>query len=345
MASRLSQIEQARLEETLRAVTPPVRDAFLRVILEHANNIDLNALITALERRDVTAAIGIVQFREGQFFPLTEALRAGFMAGANAVSAPAAIRGSFGFDGRHPEAERLVRELGARLVTAITDDARDATRQVILTGLEANRGNRAVALEIVGRRDAGGVRRGGIIGLTAPMTDNVMEARAVLSDPARLAEYFRPDGSPRWRLSDRRFDALVRRAIAGKVRLTPADVDKIVDAHKSKALRFRGDLVAKNESRSAVAQGQYEAYRQMGDNPNIDRIEVTWSHGLSADPRMSHVRMSGQKVRLGQRFELEADGETPGASMLYPHDPAGGAAHNLNCRCVAIMRAVPRIRR
>jgi hypothetical protein len=171
----------------------------------------------------------------------------------------------------------------------------------------------------------------------------VMNARAILSDPDRLAEYFNADGSPRYKLSDRRFDGLVRKAIAGKVRLTQGDIDRIVAAHKSKALKFRGDLIGKAESRSAIAQGQYEAYQQMADDPRIERVELTWSHGLSVDPRVSHQLMNGVKVRLGQRFDVPPDGTLPGVQMLYPHDPTAPAEHTLNCRCIAIYRAIPAI--
>jgi hypothetical protein len=266
------------------------------------------------------------------------------MAGGALAELPRAVQGVFAFNGRHPRAEQIVRDLGATLIQGIQEDTLEATRGVITQGMEGNRGFRSIALDIVGRRGANGQREGGILGLTVQQTEAVMNARAILSNPDRLAEYFNADGSPRYKLSDRRFDGLVRKAIAGKVKLTQGDIDRIVNAHKSKALKYRGDLIGKNESRSAIAQGQYEAYEQMADDPRIERVELTWSHGLSREPRVSHQLMNGVKVRLGQRFDIPPDGTLPGVQMLYPHDPAGGAAHTLNCRCVAIYRAVPAIR-
>ena len=342
--ARLTRKQVKLIADLAAEFSPRIRDAFLAAIQAHANSININALIGRLEAGDPLGAVQLLEMPDGLLFPLQEELRAAMMAGGATADLPRVVQGIFAFNGRHQRAEQIVRELGAILIQGIQEDTLEASRRVISAGLETNTGFRSVALEIVGRRDATGQRVGAILGLTSQQTDAVMNARAILSNSDRLGEYFNPDGSPRYKLSDRRFDAMVRRAIAGKEKLTAGDIDRIVNAHKSKALKFRGDLIAKNESRSAVAQGQYEAYRQMAEDPRIERVELTWSHGLSIDPRVSHQLMDGVKVQLGQRFQVPADGTLPAALMLYPHDPAGGAAHNLNCRCVAIYRAIPAIR-
>ncbi|MDZ7904604.1 MAG: hypothetical protein U5N55_01560 [Cypionkella sp.] len=328
----------AKLDAALRAMTPRVRKAFASVIEAHANSIDFAALVEALERQDTQAALRMLQFPQAMLFPLEEELRAGFMMGAATADLPRVVGGVFAFNGRHPRAEQIVRELGAALIQGIQYDTLEASRRVISAGMETNQGFRKTALEIVGRRNAAGVRTGGILGLTTQQTDAVANARAILSNPDLLADYFKADGSPRYKLSDRRFDSTIRKAIAGKVKLTAGDIDRIIAAHTSKALKYRGDLIAKNEAATAIAQGQYEAYRQMADDPRIESVELTWSHGLSVEPRKSHVAMNGVKVKIGTPFQIPADGDLPAASMLYPHDPAGGAAHTLHCRCVAIYR-------
>ncbi|MDZ7906183.1 MAG: hypothetical protein U5N55_10720 [Cypionkella sp.] len=325
-------------------MSPRIRKAFEAAIQAHANSIDFKALVQALERQDTFTAIRLLQFPQALLFPLEEELRAGFMAGAAAAELPRAVQGVFAFNGRHPRAEQLVRQLGATLIQGIQADTLAASRAVIAAGLESNTGFRATALQIVGRRDETGVRRGGILGLTTQQADAVINARAILSNPDRMADYFKPDGSPRYKLSDRRFDRMIRKAIKDGNRLTAGDIDRIIAAHTSKALKYRGNLIAKNEARSAIAQGQYEAYQQMADDPRIERVEITWSHGLSLEPRLSHVGMNGAKVTLGTRFDIPADGDLPGVSMLYPHDPAGGAAHTLHCRCVGIYRVKTAIR-
>jgi hypothetical protein len=43
--------------------------------------------------------------------------------------------------------------------------------------------------------------------------------------------------------------------------------------------------------------------------------------------------MGGTVIQLGETFNFP-----DGARMKYPHDPAGGAAHSIGCRCVAIHR-------
>ncbi|MDZ7906422.1 MAG: hypothetical protein U5N55_12050 [Cypionkella sp.] len=336
--------QRARIDQAIAAMSPRIRKAFEAAIQAHASSIDFTALVRALERQDTFAAVRLLQFPQALLFPLEEELRAGFMAGAAAADLPRVIGGVFAFNGRHPRAEQIVRELGAALIQGIQEDTLEASRRVISAGMEANTGFRKTALEIVGRRNAAGVRVGGILGLTTQQTDAVINARALLSNPDLMADYFKPDGSPRYKLSDRRFDRMIRRAIKEGKRLTAGDIDRIIAAHTSKALKYRGDLIAKNEARSAIAQGQYEAYQQMADDPRIERVEITWSHGLSVEPRLSHVGMNGAKVTLGTPFQIPADGDLPAVSMLYPHDPAAPIAHLANCRCVGIFRAIPAIR-
>jgi len=341
--ARPTRNQKQRVIDLIAQFSPRIRDAFLAAIQAQASSINITALIQALEGGDTFGAARLLEMPQALLFPLQEEIRAAMMAGGALAELPRVVQGVFAFNGRHPRAEEIVRTLGAELVQGIGDNL-EAVQGVIAQGMEENRGFRSIALDIVGRRGPNGTREGGILGLTTQQTDAVMNARAILSNPDRLAEYFNADGSPRYKLSDRRFDPLVRKAIAGKVKLTQGDIDRIIAAHKSKALKYRGDQIGKEESRSAIAQGQYEAYQQMAEDPRIDRVELTWSHGLSREPRLSHVQMNGVKVRLGERFQVPADGTLPGVAMLYPHDPDAPAEHTLNCRCVAIYRAVPAIR-
>lgn len=331
--------ESARLRQALDRLEPALRDAFIRAVQDNASAVDLSELARLIEVGDVEGAARLVVPSEAQLFQVIEEVRSGVIEGGLLVQPPALLRGSFAFNGRHQRAEQLVATQGAELVQGIQSETLAATRAAITAGLEEGRGNRAVALEITGRRDpATGQRTGGILGLTVEQTDAIMRARAILSDPDRLEEYFKADGAPRYKLSDRRFDGLIRKAIAGKVRLTAADIDKIIEAHKSKSLKFRGALIAKNEAARAIAAGQYEAYAQMQEDPRIAYVSLTWSHGLSVEPRPDHVAMSGTVVRLGQSFVFPE-----GVAMKHPHDPLAPARHVLNCRCVAIYRAVPRL--
>lgn len=324
------------MNEALRRLEPRVRDAFLSAIQAHANSINLTALAQAIEDGDIAAAGEIAAIPQAVLFPLDEAIRAAYLEGAALAEMPRTVGGLFAFNGRHPRAEQWIAQSGAELIQGIQADTLESVRRVIVAGMEQNTGARSIALQIVGRK-VGQRREGGIIGLTAEMTDNVMTARAVLSNPATLAEYFKPDGSPRWKLSDRRFDALVRRAIAGKAKLTATDIDKITAAHKSKALKYRGSLIARNETFQAQAAGRDEAYRQMLDDPRIEKVTVRWQHNLSKEPRLDHLAMNGTIIELGQTFDFP-----DGAKLKHPHDPNGPARHNLNCRCIGVYRAIPR---
>ena len=74
------------------------------------------------------------------------------------------------FGGRNERAERIARDLGARLVTDVVDDTRVMIAQTIRAGLEAGAGPRRTALDIGGRM-TNGTRQGGLVGLTSGQAD------------------------------------------------------------------------------------------------------------------------------------------------------------------------------
>lgn len=327
MARNLTAAQQAAIDALLSAYEPRVRDAFLAAIYSARAAVDLPALIEALERGDVARAVELLRLNQALLFPLDEAIRGAFLAGGQAVMPvlPRLVSATWAFDGRHPRAEAWIAEKGAQLVQGIGADL-DAVRGVILSGLEESRGAREVALDITGRMNpATGRREGGIIGLTTQQTDYVISARQQLHnlDPA----YFERQ------LRDRRFDALVRKAIRDGKPLSRADIDRITGRYKDRLLKARGDLIARNETFTAQAAGRDEAYRQIATRPDVQTVTVRWQHSPQRRGRPDHIAMDGKKITLGETFELPDF-----TRMKHPHDPAGGAKHSANCKCIAVYR-------
>jgi len=124
----------------------------------------------------------------------------------------------------------------------------------------------------------------------------------------------------------------VRRAIKDGKAMSAADVERIAKAHDARLLKARGDTIARNEAFTAQAQGRNEAYRQMQDQPDVEAITKRWQHASLKDPRKDHQRMDGVTVGFDEPFPPMDDG----AVLQYPHDPAGGAAHSVACRCTAV---------
>ena len=103
--------------------------------------------------------------------------------------------------------------------------------------------------------------------------------------------------------------------------------------YKNALLQDRATTVASTETADAVLNSHDEAFRQTMESEGIrdDQIIKTWRHGggATAHHRPDHLAMGGvEVVGMNARFEFP-----DGAALLYPHDPAGGARHNINCRC------------
>lgn len=321
--------EQVALAALLADLEPKLRRAFLDAIQRHATLIDMRALREALLRGDVGLAMEIATVKAPALSPLAEAVRRGFIDGGMlAGRRQGGIVGRFSFDGRHPDAEAWISRQGGALITAITEESRESVRAVILDGLENSRPSAAVARDIAGTK-IGSVRVGGIIGLTSPQTDSIIKARYALAsgDPARMRAYLG------LATRDRRFDPAIRRAIREGRAIKGPELDRILEAHKSKALKYRAEVVAKDQSRKATSAGRDQAYRQMLDLPGVTGITKRWQHNLSAEPRVDHVAMSGTVVDLEQGF-LFPDG----TQLRYPHDENAPAGHVIGCRCIAIYR-------
>jgi hypothetical protein len=306
--------QQRRIERLLQKQTADIQAAFSLAMERAATEIDRAALIRFLEAGNIEQAAALFKMERGILFPLENAIREAIIGGGLAVAdeLPKGLTGRFGFDGNHPRAAALAETQAAALVTNVSVEAIDAARKLITEGLKQNRSLNSVARDLVGRK-VGNRRVGGIIGLTEPQTERMANIRSILSDPDRIATYFKGD-LPRYKQSNRSFDGLVRQAIKDVRALNAADVDRIAEAYKVKAMGERGKIVARNEAFIAQASGRDEAYRQLVESGKAESATVRWQHNLSQVVFPDGVRMS------------------------HPHDPRGGAEHSIGCRCIGVYR-------
>lgn len=336
--ARTPTAQSRRVREAVRKLAPTIRAAFERAIQQAAGSVDEATLLRLLESGQIERAVELLRINRAIMFPFDEAIRAGFIAGGTMAvgDIPKGLAGRFAFDGRHYRAEAWARDYVGDLIQGIQQESIETTRRVIQEGMQAGRSHKAVAREITGRK-VGNRRVGGYLGLTSEQTDQVLNARSILSDPDQIRGYFVKDRKtgrmkPRYKLSDRRFDARVKKAIAEGRALSGRELDDVIEAHKAKALGYRGRVIARNEAHTSLAAGREEAFRQMMDNPEVETVTVRWQHNLSQVPREDHVAMDGTVIELGQTFSF------PDAQMKHPHDPAGGAKHSVGCRCIAVYR-------
>lgn len=326
-------IQQQRIERLVAKQEKAIADAFRVAMAKAGNAIDRAALIRFLEAGDVERAVQLFRIERGVLFPLEEAVRNAFIAGGLSVAddLPKGLTGAFGFDGGHPRAAKWAQSKAAELVTYTSDENIAAARRVITEGLESNRGLQSVARDLAGRK-VGKRRVGGIVGLTEQQTERMMRLRSMLRDPDQIGDYFKGNG-PRYRESDRRFDAMVRRAIRDGKALSAADIDKVAEAYKSKATKARAERVARTEAFTAQASGRDEAYQQVMGRDDVETVTVRWQHNLSQNPRDDHQAMDGTVITLGEDFVFP-----DGTRMKHPHDLRGGAEHSVGCKCTAFHR-------
>ena len=308
---------------------PAIRDAFIAAIKAARNSVKFGDLVEALEIQNIERAVRLLRIEQGVLFPLDDAIRAAYVAGGVSVAAPTGISGAFGFDGRHPRAEAWAAQQGSTLIQGIQQDTLATARGVISEGLVEGRSSRKIALDLVGRK-VGKIREGGFIGLDDRQAASIRKGRAALlsGDPSEMAQYLT------LKQRDKRFDGTIRKAIKAGEPVSKVDVDSIMAAHRSKALKVRGRRIARNEAHTATAAGRDEAYAQILDRDDVAGVSVRWQHNLSANPREDHLTMDGTVIQVGETFDFG------GVQMKHPHDPAGGADHSIGCRCTAIYRVI-----
>jgi hypothetical protein len=327
----LSAAQKALIEKLVRKHSPAIRDAFLQAIYSARKTIDLAALIDALSRNDLAAAMQVIDITSEKFWSVAAASEAAFMsAGALAESAfPLWVQGNFSFNGGHPRAIQIARGHAATLVQGIADDQVVAVRRFLEDALAGDRGLRSVALDITGRLNPLTKRReGGILGLTSEQTDWVINARYELTnlDPNYFSRVLR----------DKRLDKAIRAAMDSGKPLSQQAIDKAIGRYKDNWLAYRGRLIGENEAFTAQSLGRHEAMQQMLDGGVVGRVTKKWIHGHSKRPRPDHRAMDGVVKEMAEDFQM-----SDGTRMAMPHDPRGGAKHSAKCKCTMFYRPIP----
>jgi hypothetical protein len=324
-------------DELLAKYDPIVAAAFLDSIEAIKSNIVLKTVVTALDRGDVAAAVRAIQFEPEAFAALELALQEAFNAGGiNMVQslpqlvAPDGTRVLFQFGVRNLIAESILRTQAATLVTNIVEDQREALRIAFESGLSRGQNPTKTALDVVGRVNrVTGRREGGVIGLTARQVEFIERARGSLLEG-------NVEGMQRYlamKMRDKRYDRTVLKAIREGTPVDEAMASKIIGRLSDKNLKLRGDTIGLQETRTALFSARDNAIRQQIEAGKIAVQDVTktWKHNGSENPRIQHIAMAGQSVRMDQPF-IAPDG----TMLMHPHDPNAPAAHKIGCKCQAI---------
>lgn len=253
----------------------------------------------------------------------------------------------FRFDMTNPRAEARIRSEAATRVAGYVEEQIEAARRMIGDGFQRGEGPQTIATTIAGRiNPVSGKREGGIVGLSDPQVGYVesMRRRLLSGDPDEMMKVlgsFDKDG--KWKEGtgmtrrDRRYDASIKKAIrevaAGKPNpLTEARIEEMVAKYSDRLLAKRAEDIARTETASGVEMARAEATKQAMDKAGLpnDALTKGWYHqGGLDDAREQHLAMHGKEVVGPDTYFVLPDGTL----MLHPHDPRGGAKHNVSCRC------------
>jgi hypothetical protein len=325
------------LEQLLALKIPEVQRIFLNVMQDIVDRALLDEMIAAIEANDAERLFRATGFTQAALAPIIDAIEQVYRDSAETTVAgwPKRIRTPTGltifrFDMRNPRAEQDLRTVSSRLVAQLTEEARQNVRNALQQGMIDGRNPRSTALDIIGRIDPATRNRvGGLIGLTQNQEGWVRNADRYLRqlDPKYL----------NLKLRDKRFDSIVKKAIESGKPLSETDVSRLVTAFKGRALKYRGEAVARTETIQTLNRGEYMATRQAIDEGLIKDSAVTkeWDDTGDGKVRPTH-RVMASKYGKGKGVALDEPFESPsGARLMYPGDPGLGAsaAEIVHCRC------------
>lgn len=321
-------------ERATKAMEPAIRRAFLQAIADVRSTAQMRVIEAAIDRGDIEGVLLALRLDAEFFAPLDDAIRNAFTAGAayqlntlpkrlpTSGGGPLVIR----FQGRLPRAEAVISEIGGNLITEILNDQRTLVREAVRSGLEAGRGPRQTALDIVGRGEG---RQGALIGLTSQQAGFVRNMRDDL-ETLDIGYFSRTK-------RDRRFDGTVRKAIEAGEPLSQADIARITGRYSDRLLKLRGDMIARTETIRAANAGRLEGVQQIVDSGQISEaaVDLVWDATGDARTRQAHLVMEDQRIGLGGAFI-----SSTGARLRHPGDTSLGAQGEdvIGCRCYMAVR-------
>lgn len=309
------------LQQFLARLEASLARAFLQAVAGIKSQARIAELEAAIRANDVDAAFRAAGFRPSSWTGVTEVVRSTYIEGGQFAAATVPRRFGYQFNPINPRALEWISTHSGDLVVELNLKQRAAIRTIMTLGAEEGRNPRSVALDIVGRVGRTGRRQGGVIGLHDQFAEFAGNARRELE--SLDANYF-----TRAR-RDRRYDAMVQRAIDSGKPLTRSQIDMLIGRYEDRLLQTRAENIARTEMVGAYSASSDEAMRQVVDEglAQADAVEKTWRHSRAGNDRPGHLALNGVSVPLGQPFTNPDTGN----QMQFPGD--GPASERINCRC------------
>lgn len=321
--ARLDRVTRRKKQQELRRLTRLVMAAYVSDIRNKKVLIkDVEAAIY-----DANRLHELLELDGGDLSNTLEAIRESLKVGGQ-------LNGTY--DVNSEAATRWIAEKSAELVADISVQQREAIQAVVGAGRALGENPRTMALDLVGRIGASGRREGGVIGLNGPQGEAVSNALINLrsGDPEKMRKYLSN------RRRDRRYDGIVKRAMAARKPVNREDLHRIIARYQDRLMKTRGDTVARTETIEAINSGGRQAIKQQLESGRIEgRVMKTWLHNVvGKESRDQHEAMNGEQIPIDEPWVLP-----DGTQMMFPTDTSLGAGADqiINCRCTETYEILP----
>ena len=320
---------------------PEVRDLFIEAMRDVSDNANIDEMIKAIETNDIDRLVQASGYNVVVLNKIIDKIEDIYERTGNMmVDGWPKLRNAFGlvtpvFNVRNSAVERELSEFSSRFVKEITDEMRKSIQETLTDGMMRGINPRETAINIVGRYNPVTHKRiGGTIGLASNQVKWVNNARRYLEN---LDERYFSLG-----LRDKRFDSIVKKAIAEGKKLTKEKVSQLITAYESKALKYRADAIARTETIQAINRAERAAIAQQIEEGLItaDLVTKWWSNSADERVRLSHVEL-GRRYNKENQIGFDEPFETmTGSKLLYPGDTSLGAdaSEIIHCRCKCMYR-------
>lgn len=276
----------AALLDALKRVRESLPDAELRSVLERLQLTNASAVIIGATLID---SILTDEMLARAFAPYRDALRDAVRHAARmTVKDIPAPRGTASvgvlFDSLSPNVITAIRTLETSALDTLKVDIREVARAYVENGLRDG-----VSPQEVAR----GLRS--VIGLSPTQGTYVANLERELRslDPAALQRVLR----------HRRYDAMIKRAIAAEAPLTETEIGNIVEAYRRRWITTNTEWNTRQATFDAYRSGQRLAWQGAVEQGFVDRVTKTWVHyDAQSDPRPEHVSLAGQTVAIDQPY-------------------------------------------
>lgn len=325
------------IDQLYALTVPEIQEAFLMVMQDVVNRAMLDEMMRAIENNDAEGLFKATGFTPAALAPILDRIEQAYKNAAESESAlwPKRISTPVGpvmfrFDMRNIIVEKDLRDFSSQFITRMTEEARNNVRLGLQRGMVVGNNPRETALNIVGRiNPSSGKREGGVIGLSISQENWAANAKRYLEQFDN--RYFNLS------LRDKRFDSIVRKAFENEKALSTTDVNKITTAYKSRALKYRGETIARTETIQALNRGAAASYAQAINEGTLLRQQITKEWDDVGDGKTRHThRTMGSKYSKDKGIDLEDAFVSPaGSKLMFPGDQSLGANPNeiINCRC------------